>query len=418
MLDKFNTPALLACILTTMVLLANVRMYGLTATEYRLPSLGPDVLKQLHFIKHSLHDGSAENMQAIFPEGYFFSHVLYALSWVEVARRENVDSPLWKEAIAEAESSKDALKSAKGKAVFEESLSPPYGIFYCGWLTWLEGGLLMVTPPDRWSPSAVQSFNEHCEQIASAFENPQSPFLQSYRNNSWPTDSTEAIAALKLHDKLFSPKYVGAVSSWVARAKAHVDPETGLLPHQVDPNTGNAIQSVRGTSSCMSSRFIKEIDPEWGDDQYKRFRRYFVASMAGLPGTLEYKRGTIGIGDVDSGPLVFGFSPSASVVAIAAAQANGDIELANEMIPAAEASGIPFEWGQTKAYGFALLPIGDEFVVWSKSTSSWTNESVVSVPHKSSPFWRLPFHLWSFLSLVAIWTSAIFMRDRQLKRNN
>ena len=49
--------------------------------------------------------------------------------------------------------------------------------------------------------------------------------------------------------------------------------------------------------------------------------------MGALAGVREYPHGVEGEGDVDSGPLVFGLSPSASVFAISGARINRDRNL-------------------------------------------------------------------------------------------
>ncbi|MEV5504756.1 hypothetical protein AB0M50_56070, partial [Nonomuraea fuscirosea] len=44
----------------------------------------PGVRRQLAFLRGALDAGAAEDAQALFPEGYFFLHVLYGLTWVEL----------------------------------------------------------------------------------------------------------------------------------------------------------------------------------------------------------------------------------------------------------------------------------------------------------------------------------------------
>jgi len=47
----------------------------------------PGVRRQLAFLRAALEDGAGEQAQRLFPEGYFFIHVLYGLSWVELGLR-------------------------------------------------------------------------------------------------------------------------------------------------------------------------------------------------------------------------------------------------------------------------------------------------------------------------------------------
>ncbi len=411
---------ILPVVLTLFLLLLNLRLHGPSYNAYALPNVGPDILAQLRFIRSSLDGGSAEEMQNLFPEGYFFSEVLYGLTWVEVARRPSIDAARRNEAIKEIEYALDHIKSDKGLEVFNPDLSPQYGIFYQGWTAWLEGGLLMIQNENERSPNVIDSFERRCSQLAKCFDTARTPFLETYADQCWPVDNLTAIAALRLHDQLFPPKYSATIDAWVSHAKALVDPKTGLLPHKVEVQSGQLTQGTRGSSQAMGNRLLIEIDPVWGAEQYSRFRKLFISPLLGLPGTLEYPAGSEGIGDVDSGPLVFGVSSSASVVAIAAAQANRDDELVNEMIPSSEAAGLPFSWGNSKCYAFGLLPIGDEFLAWAKTTSPWINQTNPPVPYKANPFWRMPYQAASLFVIVLVWLRVILQKKakRSFKRRS
>ena len=54
----------------------------------------PEIEPQLRFLRQSLEDGSAYEMQALFPEGYFFSYALYGLSWVNIGLNAPQNSEL------------------------------------------------------------------------------------------------------------------------------------------------------------------------------------------------------------------------------------------------------------------------------------------------------------------------------------
>jgi hypothetical protein len=177
-----------------------------------------------------------------------------------------------------------------------------------------------------------------------------------------------------------------------------------LLPHRVDPRTGDMIEGARGSSQSLIARFLVEVDPEWGRAQYASFRKQFIAPFLGVPGVREYPAGAGGFGDVDSGPLLFGFSASATVVAIGAAQVQGDRQTASAMISAGEAVGLPIEWGGRKFYAFGLLPVGDAFLVWAKSSRPWIAEWVDSgLTPLVAGWWRIPFHGVALMMVALLW---------------
>jgi hypothetical protein len=117
----------------------------------------------------------------------------------------------------------------------------------------------------------------------------------------------------------------------------------------------------------------------------------------------EYTPGRPGRGDVDSGPLIAGASMSATAVGLGTARVLGDEEVANAMAHAGEALGFPLHIGRNKWYAFGLLPIGDAFVAWSRSSVPWL-EPVPAVNYDPLVpwWWRLPFHTISFLLALTL----------------
>ena len=125
-----------------------------------------DVVAQLAFIKERLENGAGEEMQQYFPEGYFFTHVLYGLTWVDVGLQ---DSNHVEQAITETRWALARLESAQGKAVFSADLTPAYGVFYVGWTNWLRGGLLKLQAPNNRDADEVERFTTELTELAAAF---------------------------------------------------------------------------------------------------------------------------------------------------------------------------------------------------------------------------------------------------------
>lgn len=396
-------------ILAPVVLLlgvVNIRLYYTTYTPAH-----EDVLPQLAFIKSQLQAGAAEEMQHLFPEGYFFTYVLYGLTWVDVGLQ---DADHRDEALAEARRAMRALESAKGQAVFSPTLTPPYGVFYVGWSNWLRGGILKLQPPDSRDAAEVERFTAELAALAAAFDASESPFLQAYPGQAWPVDSTVAVATLHMHDTLFEPQFESTIERWVTVAKTKLDPATGLLPHRVSASTGDLLDGTRGSSQSVIQRFLPEIDPMWASELYPLFREQFAATLLGIPGIREYPVGTDGMGDVDSGPLIEGMSLSASVVTVAAARVAGDDELADAMLNVGEALGIPVEFSGSKRYAFGVLPTGDAFLAWAKSAAPWTfTPQPMNLPVLAAWWWRLPIHAVSLLVVGLVWLVGRKLKGRR-----
>lgn len=365
-------------------------------------ALAAGVPAQLTFVGNALRDGAGERMQALFPEGFFFSHALHGLAWVDVGLRLPAGERA--EALAAARTALAALSSSQGRAPFTRTLDPPYGVFHAGWTAWLRGGVLSLQDPADRDPAEVARFAEDCAALAAAFDASPSPFLTAYPGQAWPVDSVVAVAALRLHDTLLAPRHDATISRWLESASARLDPASGLLPHRADPSTGEPLQGAQGSSQSIIARFLPEIDPEVGRRHYLRFRALFVTSVLGLAGVREYPLGSSGAGEVDSGPLVAGISASASVVTLGAAQVHGDRELAAPLSAAAELAGLPITWRGAKRYALGALPVGDAFLVWARTA----RPRVAAVPPCRCPavvptWWRLPWMALLAAVLGLIW---------------
>jgi hypothetical protein len=366
------------------------------------------VRRQLAFLRSELESGGADDAQQLFPEGYFFSYVLYGLTAVDLGR---LDDARW---------ALSRLESDAGRAPFAGDMPVQYGIFYRGWVNWLRGGILARQPAASRDPAQVQAFEQDSADIAAGFDASPTPFLPSYPGQAWPVDSTVAVASLRLHDKLLSPAYDVTVIRWLANVQARLDPATQLIPHTANVDTGEPTSGAQGTSQSIINRFLPEIDPEFARQQYTRFRTWFLSAPLGVgPTVREYPTGTNGPSNVDSGPLVLGVSLSATVVTIGAAKLNGDATLANGLARFGEVAGLPFYTPGAKRYFFGAYPIGDAFLAWSKTARPWvatagTPGLPVSPPDRVlSRWWQLPLSTLFLAVGLAPWLLAAALRRRR-----
>ena len=374
----------------------------------------PGVRRQLTFLRAALQDGAGERAQALFPEGYFFSHVLYGLTWVELGLRAPAGER--DEALDAARWALSRLESPAGRAPFSPDLTPAYGVFYQGWVNWLRGGALSLQPPQRRDIAELRRFEESSIALGAAFDEAPTPFLAAYPGQAWPVDSTVAVASLRLHDSLLPARFDATVRRWLDGVRERFDPTTGLLPHRVEPATGLPAEVARGTSQSIIHRFLPEIDPVLAREQYLAFRDRFVVSPFNLgPAVREYPVGLAGPSDVDSGPLLLGVSLSATVVTLGAAQTHGDAALAGALANYGELLGAPVDTPWTRRYALGQLPVGDAFLAWSKSARPW----LLPVPTDSAPpasvgwTWRLP--LLGILLLIGVlpWVPALIRLRRR-----
>lgn len=167
---------------------------------------------------------------------------------------------------------------------------------------------------------------------------------------------------------------------------------TGALSHVATPD-GYPTGSPRGGSLAMMSYVLADVDPAFARQQYDALRKHFVDYTWGVPAVREYPHGVNGATDIDSGPLIFGFSGPASV--LGAAIANGDESLATTLLATIEFVGMPIEMAGSRQYAGGLLPVGDGFLAWAHSAPPVAGAAYDEiVPHG----WCLPIHAVSLLA--------------------
>jgi hypothetical protein len=352
-----------------------------------------DVAAQLKFIRRAIEGGADIDMQRLFPEGRLFMNCLHGLANVEAGLREPTGSAARASYLTEATWALERADSAENRAIFPQTLRPRYGIFYAGWSAVLHAGTLALAPENARDPKQTDALRARCDEIAAAFSASQTPYLQAYENEAWTCDSAVAIFALYACDHILAPQYGPVIDRWVAAARERKDAATGLLGHRVGVTDGALLDGPRATSMCIAIRFLAEAAPEFAAELYTKFRAQMMTTCMGIPGVREYPKGVSGSGDVDSGPLVFGISTSASAVTIGAARIMGDAEAVAHMVPAAEALAMPFTWNGEKRYIGGLLPVADAFIAWSKTARPWFAKPSARTYAPFVPWWwRLPLH--------------------------
>lgn len=377
------------------LLWANIELYDPTFTTEEEQE---DIVLQLNFLEKKLkEDNLGRQMQMIFPEGYVFINVLYGLAWAELAQPGSLDQNLRTRAIEEAIFAYEAVNSNTGQSTFNPSLSPEYGIYYSGWRNYLLSKVLQIPGEFDGNTDYTETFKARCEEIADAFRQHESPYLSSYSGQSWPADSFLAIASLAIHDKLYGPVYRQDIDNWLQKVRSRLDDATGMLAHKTDPETGEVSESPRGGSMALMLRLLVEIDPELAHKQYQLFKDKFVSTALGLPMVREYPKGSFGLGDIDSGPVILGTGFAGTIVSIGTFKVFGEPERAYRQYRTVSAFGVARTDKVAKSYLLGMLPMADAFIAWSRTAPPLL---ATELPEDTRSFWRLGFQLRSLLIIA------------------
>ena len=355
-------------------------------------------------------------MQGLFPEGFFFCHALHGLAWVEAAQR---DPSLSVDAIKNAKLAYANVETQQCRATFSSDLPPDHGAFYSAWKVHLLAGIVALEARDSSDDFAddLKDLQQQCNDWQSLLQRSSVPFFESYHGGVWPCDTVPAIHAMKTCDRITGrDTYQSTIDQWIIDVKKRLDPTTGLIPHS-NLADGKQTGQGRATSQMIILRMMPDIDEEFARQQYTIFREQFLTTFAGIPCLFEYADGQgSSIGDVDTGPLIFGRSISGTVFMIGVAQIYDDQPVADAIATAGEAVGLPWTWADEKRYVGGVLPIGDIMVAYSQNAKRWSDGDGQRPEQRSrlAEGWRWKVHAYS--SPPFLLAALLLWRKRRRKR--
>ncbi len=193
---------------------------------------------------------------------------------------------------------------------------------------------------------------------------------ETYPGEIYVPDVVAAVASVALYERADSGDSPFA-RKWAARARERLlDPATGGLPFSVDLQ-GRLRQGPRGCGMGWNSFYLGFVDPEFNREQYDVMKKVFAGQAGGMvPGIREWPRGVRRGGDVDSGPLIGGLTPSGTGFAIAGAVLNRDAKFLDALLWTSETAGFSLQWMGRRRYATAPL-VGDAILLSMKTARPW-----------------------------------------------
>ena len=183
--------------------------------------------------------------------------------------------------------------------------------------------------------------------------------LETYPGERYPVDNAALVASLHVHARVRGVAPTPAVAGWSAQVRArYLDPATGLLIQAVRAD-GTPLDAPRGSGTGLAALFLAHADPALSRELYQALRAHLTDRLLGFGVVREYPvtvRG--GRGDIDSGPLLFGYSVSATGFALGASRAHEDPETFTRLYATAWLFGAPVERADGLRFA-AGGPLGD-----------------------------------------------------------
>ncbi|MFD2717878.1 hypothetical protein ACFST9_04080 [Hymenobacter monticola] len=201
--------------------------------------------------------------------------------------------------------------------------------------------------------------------------------LESYPGGVWVPDNAVALASLQLNSELTGSSYRAFCQQWVAYARQHLtDPQTGLLLSK--PATRHqAAEEPRGSHLGWSILFLYRFAPAYAAEQYRRYQEQFSTNF----GVIRLYRERAGSyetseGDVDSGPLILGYSIPANAFAFGNAVALGDWLNAERLRRVISFGSREIKTPQELHYGVRFVdlpvsPLAEALILHAETMTPW-----------------------------------------------
>lgn len=205
--------------------------------------------------------------------------------------------------------------------------------------------------------------------------------LQTYPGQVFPIDNTAGIGSIGLYDRATGADHGKLLRDWSKRCRRDwMEPATGLLYQVVDSATGKPADEARGSGSCLAAYFLSFADPDLSRDLFQSVKTHLAGSLVGFGLVREYPPSSKGgYGDIDSGPVLFGYSVSATGFCIAGCRIHGDEDFYTKIYRTAYLFGGPVD--QDGCLQFVTGgPIGDAIMF-----AMLTAQPQLPSPKKATP---------------------------------
>ncbi len=189
--------------------------------------------------------------------------------------------------------------------------------------------------------------------LVKRYEISKSMLLETYPGETYPVDNCAAIGSIGLYGKAAgaSPANSGLLLRWSANCRArYVDANTGLLFQAVSSLDGSPLDAPRGSGTALGLYLLSFADPALSKDLYSALKRELASSCLSFGAVREYPRGYAGRGDIDSGPIVFGYGFSSTGFSMAGSRLFGDKPYFKRLYATSIFAGAPYEKDGAKLF--------------------------------------------------------------------
>ena len=244
-----------------------------------------------------------------------------------------------------------ALRAFDAKSWGEDaldSLDGPHGhAAYLGYLN-----LVLSLDRATFADSRHTALNDRISAaLARRFCAAPHQIIETYPDEAYPVDNASGLASLLLHQRATGTDHSAAIAPTLQGMQTDWrDPRTGLLLQAINQRTGKPADRGRASGTALAAYFLSLGERQISSSLFASMREHLAGSILGFGYVDEYAAGESGSGDIDSGPLIFGMSPSGTGFTIASSRTFGDRALYVSLARTAYLMGGPVQRGDARFF--------------------------------------------------------------------
>lgn len=276
--------------------------------------------------------------------------------------------------------------------------SPPFrldtagSVLYLGHLNLMLGCHRLLNPSSRFA-----ALHDTLSRVLyGRYLRTPSHCLNSYPGLAWIPDNTVALASLRLHSQLTGSAYAGYCQQWVAYARQHLtDSASGLLISR-PLSYEHAAEGPRGAMLGWSIFFLYRFAPSYAAEQYRLYQQQASTNFGVIRLYREWAGSyETGIGDVDNGPLILGYSIPANAFAFGNAVALRDWRNAQRLRRVISFGSREVETPEELHYGvrfvdLSVSPLAEALLLHAETMTQWrvAPTAATAPTARQSPSWH------------------------------
>lgn len=192
---------------------------------------------------------------------------------------------------------------------------------------------------------------------------------ETYPEEIYLADNAVVVASVALFHR-FQGTADPLTGKWCREVDQHYRDGVGkILVFRIQPD-GRPVPEGRGSGAGWNTFFLYYADPRFAAEEFARLKAgYYQELPLGLGAIREWPRGQEQAGDVDSGPVILGLSPSGTGFAVSGARVSQDQAMFARLMRTAEVVGCTV--GGPRTHYLCAPLVGESIMLAMRTTTPW-----------------------------------------------